>query len=124
MKHLLTLLLVASSAACFAQGNLQFNQVISINTSNSWGTGGSSAGWQADLYTVPADKVFKLTSTHIGGSAASESFTVNGTGVVADSGPIWLAAGDIIGVQGGASCNFCTVSLNGHFSGIEFSVSP
>ena len=55
---------------------------------------------------------------------SSEAFTVNGTGVVADSGPIWLAAGDIIGVQGGASCNFCTVSLNGHFSGIEFSVSP
>ena len=124
MKNILLILAITFSSASFAQGNLQFNQVISINTSQSWGTGGSSAGWQADLYTVPADKVFKLTSTNIGGSAAAETYTVNGTGVVADSGPIWLAAGDIIGVQGSASCNFCTVSLNGHFSGIEFNIVP
>ena len=59
MKHLFTFLLLAISATSFAQGNLQFNQVITDAQTFSLGTGGTA---NTSLLTVPADKVWKVES--------------------------------------------------------------
>ena len=52
MKHLFTFLLVAISAASFAQGNLQFNQVINVSV--------YSYIKHYNTVTVPVGKVLKL----------------------------------------------------------------
>ena len=66
MKHLLTFLLVSISATSFAQGNLQFNQVLNFDyvlLSN-----GGANGQLAGTLSVPTNKVWKITSA----SAADE----------------------------------------------------
>ena len=70
MKHLFTVLLVASSEVCFAQGNLQFNQV--LNFDYELVTGAGASGQVAGVLTVPAGKVWKITS-----ASTSESGTVD-----------------------------------------------
>ncbi len=52
MKKLLTILLLLFALQTFAQGNLQFNQVINIKN--------------GDTYTVPAGKVLKITAVSSG----------------------------------------------------------
>ena len=59
MKHLFTFLLVAISASCFAQGNLQFNQVLNFNYSVP---NGGANGQLAGTLSVPTNKVWKITS--------------------------------------------------------------
>ena len=52
MKHLFTFLLVAISATSFAQGNLQFNQIVQSDFSGSTGVTGT--------LVVPLGKVWKV----------------------------------------------------------------
>jgi hypothetical protein len=52
MKKIITIAILLFSMATYAQGNLQFNQVLNIKN--------------GDTYTVPAGKVLKITSTTSG----------------------------------------------------------
>jgi len=48
MKKIITIAILLFSMATYAQGNLQFNQVLNIKN--------------GDTYTVPSGKVLKITS--------------------------------------------------------------
>ena len=52
MRKIMTIAMILFSMASYAQGNLQFNQVLNIKN--------------GDTYTVPAGKVLKITSTGSG----------------------------------------------------------
>ena len=99
----------------FAQKRLEFNQIVSISGSYSY-TGYSQ------LDTVPPGKTYKITAYNQSGSY-NVLLTINGSvlspvsykgGVVF---PLWLKAGDILGVYRASS------SLDSyHISGIEFNI--
>ena len=108
----------------FAQGNLQFNQVISNAglTSNA-NTGYTS--YNSIAYTVPTGKVWKLE--YVFGMNASWYITVNNNIVyyinisgqqLERTSPIWLKAGDVLKFSSIYSAN------NFYFSGIEFNIIP
>lgn len=102
-----------------AQGELQFNQVIT-----------TSRGSSGTVYTVPAGKVFKLET--LSGSASSSSswylrstgfsfsFSTSATnGMSFGNSPVWLKEGDVITW----TQDFGATSTV-YISGIEFNVVP
>ena len=135
MKHLYTLLFVAISAASFAQGNLQFNKVINIS-------GLTPGGNVFTTVTVPAEKVWKITSSswlNAAGNlpASSQSSIIpfcigpymlkgwyyyNGYFVDPVTFPIWLEEGD----YDVKFCNSTQTTSNWTYaiSGIEFNIVP
>jgi hypothetical protein len=129
MKHLFTFLLVAISAVSFAQGNLQFNQVITDAQTFSLGTGGTA---NTSLLTVPADKVWKVESiSDLRSVATSVGFDtyliINGVvfnaAVVSPINfPIWLKSGDTVQLRFSVWAGSRTESL--YISIIEFNVVP
>ncbi len=117
LAAIFALLLVSYGTKTFAQGNLQFNQVINRSVDNS------------TYYTVPAGKVFKLEAAsssgvgylyagaiqiYINGLVYIGSFSTSSSIVGNWPFPIWLRAGD--SVQG----NGIIVGI----SGIEFNIIP
>ena len=125
MKHLFTFLLVAISATSFAQGNLQFNQVINVS-------GVSAASNIMSTVTVPAGKVWKITSSSwispngglISNWLCLGPHSINGTlsGVNPAKLPIWLDPGSY-------DVKWCnpTDNFSGYryaISGVEFNVVP
>ena len=80
MKNLLLLILTcALSSSLFAQGNLQFNQVISQNLTGTLPNTGTSAPeytFQTLVITVPVGKVWKIESSSchtVSGSSGNET---------------------------------------------------
>ena len=137
MKKLILLLgIIISTTLLNAQGNLQFNQVVSevqtLSTTRTNSINGSA-------YTVPTGKVWKVVS--VGSNADLCSYYVamiclliNGTkaynpinnnGKIIDS-PIWLKAGDILNwnITGNDPTGRCTLNASIHFSIIEFNIIP
>ena len=130
MKYIYTLLFVAISAISFAQGNLQFNQVINI-------TGGTPGGNVFTTVTVPAGKVWKITTAtwmeadgdNIFGNYRSlcigefKLSAITGNDAVF---PIWLKEGE----HDVKYCSISQTSAGGStpyryaFSGIEFNIIP
>ena len=125
MKHLFTFLLVAVSATCFAQGNLQFNQVVNVN-------GVDNGGNPLTTVTVPAGKVWKITSAtwlnEFGGfytqSLCIGTHLLQGyyNTISVARFPIWLEEGDY-------DVQWCgtpqtAASRTYAISGIEFNVIP
>jgi hypothetical protein len=125
MKKILSIAVLLISLSLNAQGNLQFNQVVLIDTTASWYSGGSSVSIDLALYTVPADKVLKITSFY-GTSSGTFNLKINSVGVTPgnSNGPIWLSSGDVVAISSGPGCNFCTATIKGYFSAIEFNVVP
>ena len=116
MKHLFTFLLLAISATSFAQGNLQFNEVVSFS--------GTTYGAQTiQLDTVAVDKVIKVTSLNSTSTSNYVQIIINnitngfGSSQTDLSFPIWLKEGDILGIQSTWNGNY-----NYHISGIEFNI--
>ena len=130
MKNILLILAIAYSSASFAQGNLQFNQVLNI-------TGETPGGNVFTAVTVPAGKVWKITTAtwmeadgdNIFGNYLSlcigefKLSAITGNDAVF---PIWLKEGD-------HDVKYCSVTQtsggNGlpfryAFSGIEFNITP
>lgn len=94
MKTKLLLLFVALSMGAYAQGNLQFNQVLTYTVNST----------QANVYTVPAGKVAKIVKAieKSNSEPYRAEFLINGTGQPLNSSypskdGMWLKAGDIIG---------------------------
>ena len=112
MKHLFTVLLVASSAVCFAQGNLQFNQVLTFE-------GGADQTW----YKPSVNKVWKIESALITSGTCANSLKVNnvkasGAANNSTSFPIWINDEDSIQVVP------CPGPAQYFISVIEFNVIP
>ena len=133
MKHLLTLLLVASSAACFAQGNLQFNQVLNFDYSATLSAYGNAT---VGTLTVPVGKVWKITaasSRDLGANHFSTSIAVNNhllyeyryvgnSAAVSNNTPYWIGTG----THAVKLFNWYSSSMSaaGSLSIIEFNVVP
>lgn len=114
MKRIVAILsfaLACSFGGVFAQGNLQFNQVLTYNGNNT-----TSAIW-----TVPVGKVWKIESVLMVNFSGTSTFRVNNTIALYNSNntqPIWLKSGD--------NCQFSmSTAGNTYFlSIVEFNVIP
>lgn len=127
MKNLLFFTFLLISLSFTAQGNLQFNQVVTLT--------GTTIIDPFTLATVPAGKVWKIehSSAARGGSPANVSYVCNNvsspislpqtnwaTYKLQVDGPIWLKAGDSIKFTN-SSANYATDYF---FSIIEFNIVP
>lgn len=136
MKHLFTFLLLAISASCFAQGNLQFNQVLSFNYSTSLGNYTSS---NVDTLNVPEGKVWKITSAssvRVNGSSLlpptscaikvdNHVLSKNSTsGAISVQTPYWLKSGPHTITLSSISSTVQIYTFHGSISIIEFNVLP
>ena len=135
MKYIYAFLFVAISATTFAQGgNLQFNKVINIS-------GLTPGGNVFTTVTVPAEKVWKITSSSwlnsggnlpgslgniipfcIGPYMLKGWYQYNGSTLDPVTFPIWLEEGDY-------DVKFChptqtTSNWTYAISGIEFNIIP
>jgi len=109
-----------------AQNRLEFNQVVTIDTSFT-ATGGSNI--YTDTYIVPNNKVAKVVLAKINNySSGYGNIWVNGVQWSALDGndisidrPLWLKAGDNI-VCGGRKYNTYNVTYFMHINIIEFNI--
>jgi hypothetical protein len=123
MKSLFALIVVwIGFGLAHAQGSLQFNQALLLE---------SSASSCTSCWTVPAGKVWKLTSAS-GNSSNSVRLWLNNKelGIIANHAagyagfdvhlmfPLWLPAGSTLGFSNSGS------NRNAAFWGIEFNVLP
>jgi hypothetical protein len=123
-----TILFVATCMClnfCCAQGNLQFNQVVTYT-----GTGSGSFSYSSPSWTVPAGKVWKVESAspNVANAAVTRAININagsnwgsfalmtaaGQETSINPFPIWLKPGDQIRTV--CSSDFASV--------IEFNVVP
>ncbi len=123
MKKILTLVLVllfTTSLSSFAQGNLQFNQVISA----SFNLGPNA---NSTTLTVPAGKVWKIESMGCNYfTPQTMSYVINGIpfslipGQQKDAGSIiWLKAGDTFNFR-----NPISGPIGFYYSILEFNIVP
>ena len=128
-----------------AQGTLQFNQVVTYVNNPTYSVNGFS--WTASdtiqIYTVPANKVVKISSvlwseTHSGSACnstniASTDFTINGKMVDVDAiNNSWLNSGDKLKFYynaslsgfGGGGNNTCSTVFRIYASLIEYNIIP
>jgi hypothetical protein len=116
-------LLMGFSAA--AQGNLQFNRIITDQKTLT-----STFGGYTDLLTVPSGKVWKIESMSTGITSAGERiFELNGVLTIVSEGfsPIWLKAGDTARILFTASSDYNPDKpwLRGvYMSIIEYNIIP
>ena len=114
MKNILLILAIAFSSASFAQGNLQFNQVVTYEGNFSIYT-----PW----FKPPANKVWKIENSYIFKSTNCNAyFQVNGFTADANNGdryPIWINDQDSI-----RSYFNCGGSNTYSISILEFNVVP
>ena len=134
MKTILLTLAITFSSIIFAQGDLQFNQVVTK-------TGTLTA--TAPTYTVPAGKIWKITGVFTGAYRIQNSFfglNINGAKIVkvnhasngygyVNNDPIWLNAGDTVAIYAEEIGNGAViVAVNPDYawtiSIIEFNIVP
>ena len=130
------------SATSFAQGNLQFNQVLNFNyaatiTTNPYEFGSAIV----DILNVPVGKVWKITTASckdISTSRLNTSMAINNHflyevrgngqyGVVTNNTPYWLSSGTINEVKifnEYYSSATTTINAVGAISVIEFNIVP
>ncbi len=127
----------------FAQGNLQFNQVVNYTINTPFGSGLSRPN-ETLVVTVPAGKVVKIESAHlscqsnssiyyiIGNSSSPTGHLVLNGAIIAcfdnaarvHEGPIWLTAGTHTFFLQGFFNSSSQYRWNAFVSGIEFDVVP
>lgn len=132
------------SLAAFAQGNLQFNQVINFTITTPTGAGNGSGNVQSVTVTVPAGKVWKIESANVSYQYASSSkyyvadatseitqLVLDGAIIVVESddfyktpGPIWLSEGTHTFILQGYLNTSALCKWNAFITGIEFNVTP
>jgi hypothetical protein len=112
----------------YAQGNLQFNQVISYSQLYNTSSGGGVYTFSSPSYVVPENKVWKIEkfcmtkfTADFGYLIVNNAYQLRPDDV--NSGPIWLKAGDQISATTSTSGGG---NYNGTFfiSIIEFNVVP
>lgn len=132
------------TSALYAQGNLQFNQVINLSMNTPQGVGNSGNNNLTLTVTVPTGKVWKIESANL-----SYQFVSNGKYYVADAtneitqlvldgaiiavesdnfyktpGPVWLAAGSHTFILQGYINSSSQYKWNALITGIEFNILP
>ncbi len=139
-KHIVLLFLsLFTCSKWFAQGNLQFNKVVTYTMSGSFSASSNIYTLQTINITVPTNKVLKIESAQSRASTASDllsnvlssAITLNNviivsteTSYVIGNFPIWLNEGNYtiqLLVQNGT-----TAAGNGYglISAIEFNIIP
>ncbi len=126
MKKLLFAMLLFIGFTGKAQGNLQFNQVLTFGGLSNAGALSSNLTnylYSSPPYTVPSGKVWKIENVNV--SNANQNIVVNNlfvgpvpTGLNGTS-PLWLKAGDVIRLAQSTS-----TAYTHFFSIIEFNVIP
>jgi hypothetical protein len=116
MKALFIFLFFLISSNFFAQGNLQFNQVLNIEFT----------GTSTTSYTVPAGKIWKLENCLLPSTNTYACMVYNGTTYILrqhntsssswDNFPFWIGSGKTITFGGGCSAGMISI--------IEFNVMP
>jgi len=106
MKHLITLTFLFFLSISNAQGNLQFNQVLTYG-------GTLCASCNQPIGTVPAGKVWKIESKE-----GSTLTNINGINLTLTNFPMWLKAGDAVIMNGNSSTQVFFLSI------IEFNIVP
>lgn len=116
-----------------AQGNLQFNQVVTYT-----GTGSGSFSYTSPTWTVPAGKVWKIESAspslansavtrkinvEAGGGWGTFALTTASTETTINPFPIWLKAGDQVQLQAAGNC-CSTTTFYYAISILEFNIVP
>ena len=120
-----------------AQGTLQFNQVLTFTQDTSFSSNSSTVIETWDIYTVPENRVVKISKAIIAYRNSGNycdinesSFTINGIRTVAplfeDS---WIKAGDVIGIEAYLSSAyyngyFCNHNADSFLSLIEYNIIP
>lgn len=146
MKYIYIYLFVAISATCFAQGRLQFNEIVTYVDEQTYSVTGFN--WSSEdtiqVYTVPPGKVVKISSIswsskNIAGSScvnnniAKSAYTINGTPVDTDVlKSSWLNSGDelkfyynaSLGGYGGGGNSTCSTKFENFVSIIEYNIIP
>jgi hypothetical protein len=134
MKHLFTFLLVAISATSFAQGNLQFNQVIN----NEFSAANTiSAQWHnVGTISVPSNKVWKITSgSSFGTNNNGDQYSLLGgirinnhiiyhQASPSQNTPFWLESGTHTVYLFGSSNQTIYQYQKGSINAVEFNVIP
>jgi len=119
-------LFLAVPSFILCQGTLQFNQVVSHT-----GTGTGNWSYISPSWTVPAGKVWKITSAYATtGNAVVRNLDLDAGGGWASLSlnsysptPVWLKAGDMVRLASSGNC--CSASSFSYFfSAIEFNVIP
>lgn len=128
MKFILVIGFLCLNSVAIAQGNLQFNQVVSLSGSIGLNSVCSNV---LELYTVPLGKVVKIEYFEVVTSGCQYHYlSINDIEVSKGAFPTWLKAGDVVRVhRTHGSCFGCATtsfSLSGrhHFSAIEFNIVP
>ncbi len=116
MKNYLFTVVVFLSYTLFSQGNLQFNQVLTIEF----------AGTSTTSYTVPAGKIWKLENCMLSSTNFYACMVFNGTTYYLrqhntsssawDNFPFWIGSGKTVTFGGGCSPGIISI--------IEFNVVP
>jgi hypothetical protein len=117
MKKIVIIALFFVASTSFAQGNLQFNQVIT-------GAGQLLFNQSSSVYTVPTGKAAKIEAINSNGSGNSNLSAVFNTfeiPILDSKFPIWLKAGDTFKVKGTNNDGF---SYRYVYSIIEFNIIP
>lgn len=133
MRIFILFVLLISIETSLAQGNLQFNQVVTYT-----GTGSGSFSYVSPSWTVPAGMVWKIESAspNLGNTAVSRAVNINagaswGSFALTTSSqestikpfPIWLKAGDLVQLQAAGNC-CSTTSFSYAISIIEYNIIP
>ena len=113
--RLLFLLFIAFTLGLEAQGDLQFNQVLTFSGNTT----------ESNIYTVPAGKVAKITkaiekfstSTHYSRITFNGVMTYNNANESGLAG-MWLKEGDVMGSLMGNSLDYWVLSI------IEYNIVP
>jgi hypothetical protein len=129
MKIFILALFTALSTLVYSQGNLQFNQVVSLSQSFIGTAGGSNTtfNYTGSPITVPSGKVWKVEKISVNGGNNGSGVRINNLHSLsvsdANTGPIWLKASDELKIY--TSCYSCG-SLSGSYfiSIVEFNIIP
>ena len=139
MKKSFVILLFFIALGAKAQGNLQFNQVLTYNgtVSCSSGCGSGQCIGTSTIWKVPLNKVWKVETKSLTGGQNGLSFYVNSTPYydveiysygggalisVTNNRIIWLKSNDEIkfDIRGNTACG--TITVNYFISIIEFNI--
>lgn len=145
MRSIIYSIILLISFQLSAQGNLQFNQVISETFSISGGVFNTLYNASNSLI-VPSGKVWKIESISFSSTSSNSTYSpsihlningsivlynygsqknINDTGGTLNAQPIWLKEGDAIGFSMRNRCTTtCVQSVSGHISILEFNVTP